>query len=106
MRIASDDRGRGCVPGRAQLVILGSRRYQTDELVVTTSLVSGDVGSAVIELRLQSMVGSQGFFTGAVGAVVGEIHTNGRGVERFDLGPALLPSALNVRTAKPTDVML
>ena len=105
VRRGSHDGRRGCVPGRARLVIESSRRNQTDELVVTTSLVSRDPSSALVELRLESMVGSQGFFAGAAGAVVGTIHTTARGAERFDLGSALLPSALNVRTAEQTDII-
>ncbi|HYQ05245.1 MAG TPA: hypothetical protein VER96_41505 [Polyangiaceae bacterium] len=93
-----------CLPGRATLAVLGSRRYQTDELVVTLTPVSGDAGSPVIELRLQSMRGSQGFFKGPLGSVVGEIHMNARRPDHFNLGPGLLPSQLNVRTAEWTDV--
>lgn len=99
------DERSACVPGRVKLAILGSARYQTDELVATTSLVSGDKRSAVVELRLESMIGSQGFFEAPPPALVGRIYTSAAGAERFELGPALLPSALNDRTARVTDIL-
>jgi hypothetical protein len=106
VRVAPDDKRRGCVPGYARFVILGSRINQTDELAVTTRLVSRDAASVVVELRLQSVVaGSQGFFTGTVGSIVGTMSTTSQGAGRFDLGSALLPSAIDVRTAERTDVI-
>jgi len=93
-----------CVPGRVKLAILGSARYQTDEIVASTSLVSGDTRSSVVELRLESMSGSQGFFKGLPGALVGKIHTGPAGAGHFELGPGLLSSTLNVRNAAVSDV--
>jgi hypothetical protein len=98
-------RAGGCVPGRATLAIISSARYQTDELTVATNFASGDGDVAAVELRLERMGGSQGFFKGPTGALVGTIHRNAAGVPYFELGPELLPSVLSVRTAQRTDVM-
>lgn len=98
-----DNDKRGCVPGRLRVEILGPERNQTDELIVTSSYASGDASSALVELRLESMRGTMGFFQGVPGDLVGTVRTNAWRADKLDFGPGLLPSVRAARTAEWTD---
>jgi hypothetical protein len=88
-----------CVPGRVKFTVAGPTD-RADELVATTKVGSTDTTSTIIELRLERVIGSMnGLFKATPGAQLGTIHTSAGLADHFDLGPALLPSEIGVRTA-------
>jgi hypothetical protein len=93
-----------CVPGRVKFGVAGPTN-RTDELVATTVLVSNDGRSAIIELRLQRIIGSMdNLFNAPAGARLGTIQTIAGRPDHFELGPALLPSEIGVQSFPVLDV--